>query len=59
MFDVFWVLLGLLFSVGVSGLRFAFCVCVCVCVRAGARVAWCSLYFYRRKKNILTNVKEM
>ena len=32
MFDVSWVLFGLLFSVGVFGLRFPLCVCVCVCV---------------------------
>jgi len=29
MFDIFWVLFGLLFSVGVFGLRFPLCVYVC------------------------------
>jgi len=32
LFDVFWVLFGVLFSMGVFGLRFPLCVCVCVCV---------------------------
>jgi len=44
MFDVFWVLSGLLSSVGFFGFRFPMCVCVCVCVCVfvcvRARVAW-------------------
>ena len=34
MFDVFWVLFKLLFSVGVFGIRCPLCVCVCVRARA-------------------------
>ena len=56
MFDVFWVLFGVLVLGGgffflASGFH---CVCVCVCVQVVWRI-WC---IYRRKKNILTNVKE-
>ena len=36
MFNVFWVLFGSLFSVGVFDLRFPLCVCVCVCTWLGA-----------------------
>ena len=58
MFDVFWVLFGLLFSVGVFGLMFPLCVCVCVCVcvRARARGLVHLVFLQERKKNILTNV---
>ena len=36
---------GLLFSVGIFGLRFPFCVCVCVCLCARARARGLA-YFY-------------
>ena len=52
MFDIFWVLLGVVvLGGGLFGLRFPLCVCVCVWLGAfGVSTG--------EKKNILTNVKE-
>jgi len=49
MFDVFWVLFGVVvLGGGVFGLRYPLCVCVCVCVcvRSLAHLA----YLQERKK---------
>ena len=51
MFDIFWVLFGVVFLGGVflaSGIY-----CVCVCVRSLAH-----LVYLQERKNILTNEKE-
>jgi len=52
MFDVFWVLFGVIvLSGGFFGLRFP--LCVCVCTHGLAHLA-----YLQERKNILTNVKE-
>jgi len=56
MFDVFWVLFGVVFLGGVFfGLRYP--LCVCVCVRARAR-SLAHLVYLQERKNFLTNEKE-
>jgi len=55
MFDVFWVLFGVVFLGGgflASGIHNV-CVCVCVCARSLTR-----LVYLQERKNILTNEKE-
>jgi len=55
MFDVFWVLFGVVVLGGgflASGFH-CVCVCVCVCARVLAH-----LVYLQERKNILTNVKE-
>ena len=54
MFDVFWVLFGV---VVLGGGFFALGYPLCVCVCARAHVAWRIWCIYRREKNILTNEK--
>ena len=63
MFDVFWVLIGVV-VLGGGFLASVFhrvcvrvCVCVCVCVRARAR-GLAHLVYLQERKNISTNVKE-
>jgi len=58
-FDVFWVLFGLFFSVRVFGLRFPFvcvcvclcvCVCVCLCARVRGRARGLAHFMYPQEK---------
>jgi len=56
MFDVFWVLFGVVVLGGcflISGFH-----CVCVCVRARARAWLGAIGVSTGERNILTNVKE-
>jgi len=58
MFDVFWVLFGVVVLGGGFWPQVSIvCVCVCVCVRARAR-GLAHLVFLQERKDILINVKE-